>query len=35
MLSWNFELEPKAEKVIKHGYKITWPKDMTVGQTMN
>lgn len=35
VLSWNFELEPKAEKVIKHGYKITWPKDMTVGQTMN
>jgi uncharacterized protein (TIGR02231 family) len=32
VLAWNFELEPKAEKVIKHGYKITWPKDMTVGQ---
>jgi uncharacterized protein (TIGR02231 family) len=35
VLAWNFELAPKAEKVIKHGYKITWPKDMTVGQTMN
>ena len=32
VLAWNFELLPKAEKVIKHGYKITWPKDMTVGQ---
>lgn len=32
VLAWNFELEPKAEKLIKHGYKITWPKDMTVGQ---
>jgi len=32
VLAWNFELAPKAEKVIKHGYKITWPKDMTVGQ---
>ncbi|MBL8895725.1 MAG: mucoidy inhibitor MuiA family protein [Rhizobiales bacterium] len=35
VLAWNFELAPKAEKLIKHGYKITWPKDMTVGQTMN
>lgn len=32
VLAWNFELAPKAEKVIKHGYKVTWPKDMTVGQ---
>ncbi|MBL8906353.1 MAG: mucoidy inhibitor MuiA family protein [Rhizobiales bacterium] len=32
VLAWNFELAPKAERVIKHGYKITWPKDMTVGQ---
>jgi uncharacterized protein (TIGR02231 family) len=31
VLAWNFDLEPKAEKVIKHGYKITWPRDMTVG----
>jgi uncharacterized protein (TIGR02231 family) len=30
VLAWNFDLEPKAEKVIKHGYKITWPRDMTV-----
>jgi uncharacterized protein (TIGR02231 family) len=35
VLAWNFELEPKAEKVIKHGYKITWPKDMTVGSNYN
>ncbi|MFO0994249.1 MAG: mucoidy inhibitor MuiA family protein [Hyphomicrobiales bacterium] len=35
VLAWNFELEPKAEKLIKHGYKITWPKDMTVGQAVD
>ena len=35
VLAWNFEVEPKAEKVIKHGYKVTWPKDMTVGSAMN
>jgi len=34
VLAWNFELEPKAEKVIKHGFKVTWPKDMTVGSMM-
>jgi uncharacterized protein (TIGR02231 family) len=35
VLAWSFDLEPKAEKVIKHGYKITWPKDMTVGSNYN
>lgn len=30
ILSWRFELEPAAEKTIKFGYKITWPKDMKV-----
>lgn len=35
VLAWNFDLEPQAEKVIKHGFKITWPKDMQVGFTLN
>jgi len=34
VLAWNFELEPKAERVIKHGFKVTWPKDMAVGSMM-
>ena len=29
--AWSFDLEPKADKVLKHGFKITWPKDMQVG----
>lgn len=35
VLAWGFDLEPKAEKVIKHGFKITWPKDMQVGLNIN
>ena len=35
VLAWNFDLEPKAEKVIKHGFKVTWPKDMAVGSVMD
>jgi uncharacterized protein (TIGR02231 family) len=35
VLAWNFDLEPKAEKVLKHGFKITWPEDMQVGMTIN
>lgn len=35
VLAWGFELEPKAEKVIKHGFKITWPEDMQVGMNLN
>jgi uncharacterized protein (TIGR02231 family) len=31
VLAWNFDLEPDAVKVIKHGYKVSWPKDMTIG----
>lgn len=29
--SWAFTLEPKAENVLKTGYKITWPEGMQVG----
>ena len=35
VLAWSFDLEPKAEKVLKHGFKITWPKDMQVGMSFN
>ena len=31
VLAWDFTLEPKAEQVLKHGWKVTWPKDMDVG----
>jgi uncharacterized protein (TIGR02231 family) len=31
VLSWAFALEPKAETVLKTGYKITWPEGMQVG----
>jgi hypothetical protein len=33
VFAWNFDLEPKAVKVVKHGYKVTWPKDMQVGMS--
>lgn len=35
VLAWDFELAPKAEKVLKHGFKIAWPKSMTVGMNLN
>ena len=35
VLAWQFDLAPKAEKVLKHGFKITWPKDMQVGVNIN
>ena len=35
VLAWNFDLEPKAEKVLKHGFKITWPENMEVGMNVN
>lgn len=31
VLAWAFDLEPKADKLIKHGFKITSPKEITVG----
>lgn len=33
--AWSFELQPKEIKVVKHGFKITWPKDMKVGMNLN
>ena len=35
VLAWSFDLEPKADKVLKHGFKVTWPENMEVGMTMN
>jgi len=34
VLAWQFDLAPKAEKVLKHGFKIAWPKDMQVGMNL-
>jgi uncharacterized protein (TIGR02231 family) len=34
VLAWSFELQPKEIKVVKHGFKITWPKDMKVGSNV-
>jgi uncharacterized protein (TIGR02231 family) len=35
VLAWQFELAPGAEKVLTHGFKITWPKDMNIGMNIN
>ncbi|MGQ0484459.1 MAG: mucoidy inhibitor MuiA family protein [Hyphomicrobiales bacterium] len=35
VLAWQFDLAPKAEKALKHGFKIAWPKDMNVGMNIN
>ena len=35
VLAWSFDLEPKAEKVLKHGFKVTWPENMEVGMNVN
>jgi uncharacterized protein (TIGR02231 family) len=35
VLAWDFDLDPAAEQVLKHGFKVTWPKTMEVGMTLN
>jgi Domain of unknown function (DUF4139) len=35
VLAWNFDLDPKAEKAQKHGFKITWPEDMQLRINLN
>ena len=35
VLAWSFDLAPQADKVLKHGFKITWPKEMTVGTNVD
>ncbi len=31
VLAWTFDIEPKEVKVIKHGYRVSWPADLKVG----
>ncbi|MGL6181049.1 MAG: DUF4139 domain-containing protein, partial [Aestuariivirga sp.] len=33
--AWTFDLEPDSEKVLKHGYKVTWPEGFQVGMSFN
>lgn len=35
ILAWSFDLAPQAEKVLKHGFKVTWPRDMNIGMNLN
>jgi hypothetical protein len=34
VLTWEFDLEPMAEKELKHGWKVTWPKEMDIGMSI-
>lgn len=34
VMAWRFDLESKAEKTLKFGYKVTWPKNMQVGMNL-
>jgi uncharacterized protein (TIGR02231 family) len=31
VMAWNFDLASQDAKVIKHGYKISWPQDLKLG----
>jgi uncharacterized protein (TIGR02231 family) len=31
VMAWTFELAAKETKVIKHGYKVSWPHDLKLG----
>ncbi len=31
VIAWRFDIDSKGEKVIKTGYKISWPKDVEIG----
>ena len=33
--AWTFDLDPGSEKVLKHGYKVTWPEGFQVGMNFN
>ncbi len=35
VLAWSFDLDAKAEKLVKHGFKVTWPENMQVGMNLN
>ena len=34
VVAWRFDLESKAEKILKFGYKVTWPQNMQVGMNL-
>ena len=34
VMAWNFDLDSKAEKTLKFGYKVTWPQNMQVGMNL-
>jgi hypothetical protein len=31
VLAWSFELAPQDVKVVRHGYKVSWPRDLEIG----
>ena len=31
VMAWTFELAPQDIKVLKHGYKVSWPQDLKLG----
>jgi uncharacterized protein (TIGR02231 family) len=31
VVAWRFDLDAKAEKTVKFGYRVTWPENMKVG----
>jgi uncharacterized protein (TIGR02231 family) len=34
VMAWRFDLESKAEKTLKFGYKVIWPQNMQVGMNL-
>lgn len=35
VMAWRFDLEPKDEKLVKTGFKVTWPDTVQVGQLVD
>jgi uncharacterized protein (TIGR02231 family) len=35
VLAWNLDVEPKADKTIKHGFKVTMPQDLKLGMNID
>ncbi|MGE0241824.1 MAG: DUF4139 domain-containing protein, partial [Parvibaculaceae bacterium] len=31
VMAWTFTLAPEDVKVVKHGYKVSWPRDLKLG----
>jgi uncharacterized protein (TIGR02231 family) len=34
VMAWRFDLDSKAEKTLKFGYKVSWPQNMQVGMNL-